>query len=149
MKFLAYTSTVTSVDPDQFMEAQKIGKQVLDANPILETFGNAKTVLNNNSSRFGKFTKMLFEERQLVGAAIETYLLEKSRVTRQDAGERNYHVFYQLCAQAANHPEWELGQGKPEDFLYLSQSGCTTLDGHYFLLFLFFWFSHFLSGCRH
>mmetsp|Transcript_38665 Transcript_38665/g.76103 ORF Transcript_38665/g.76103 Transcript_38665/m.76103 type:complete len:1885 (-) Transcript_38665:85-5739(-) len=136
MKFLAYTSTVTSEDQREYQEAEKIGKQVLDANPILESFGNAKTVLNNNSSRFGKFTKMMFAEREgkaasckLVGAIIETYLLEKSRVVRQDAGERNYHVFYYICTQAAKHPEWKLGTGNPENFHYLNQSGVTTLDG--------------------
>eukprot|EP00462_Mataza_sp_D1_P023181 CAMPEP_0175129322 /NCGR_PEP_ID=MMETSP0087-20121206/5405_1 /TAXON_ID=136419 /ORGANISM="Unknown Unknown, Strain D1" /LENGTH=1956 /DNA_ID=CAMNT_0016411453 /DNA_START=136 /DNA_END=6006 /DNA_ORIENTATION=+ len=135
MKFLAYTSTVTSVDNKQRQEAESIGNQVLDANPILESFGNAKTVLNNNSSRFGKFTKMLFadrgskNDRQLVGAAIETYLLEKSRVVRQDPGERNYHVFYYLCAMAGQHPEWLLDSGRCEDFHYLNQSGCTTIDG--------------------
>lgn len=136
MKFLAYTSTVTSEDPKEYLEAESIGKQVLDANPILESFGNAKTVLNNNSSRFGKFTKMQFADRngttkdcRLVGAEIETYLLEKSRVVRQDEGERNYHVFYYLCANAAAHPEWKLGNGDCENFNYLNQSGVTTLDG--------------------
>lgn len=135
MKFLAYTSTVTSLEPTEFCEAQKIGQQVLDANPILESFGNAKTVLNNNSSRFGKFTKMIFTERpgqhdmRLVGAVIETYLLEKSRVVTQDPGERNYHAFYILCSAAKQFPELELGSGNPEDFYYLNQSGCTTFDG--------------------
>jgi chromosome segregation ATPase len=107
----------------------------LDANPILEGFGNAKTVLNNNSSRFGKFTKMLFTEREekhdarLIGAEIETYLLEKSRVVHQDSGERNYHAFYYLCGAAAEFPQFELGNGSPEDFHYLNQSGCTTFNG--------------------
>jgi len=134
MKFLAYTSTVTSAEPTEFMEAQSIGNKVLDANPILESFGNAKTILNNNSSRFGKFTKMLFKTRgdqsaSLTGAAIETYLLEKSRVVRQDKGERNYHIFYYLCSQAAFRPELLLGDGNPDNFHYINQSGCTTFDG--------------------
>ncbi len=111
--------------------------KVLDANPVLESFGNAKTVLNDNSSRFGKFTKMLFSERKgsdtkdrsLIGAVVETYLLEKSRVCKQDKGERNYHVFYYICSQASKNPEWRLGSGNPEKFHYLNQSGCTTQSG--------------------
>jgi len=134
MRFLAFTSTSTSANPQEFKEAESIGRQVLEANPILETFGNAKTVLNNNSSRFGKFTKMLFnpvagdmKRRQLVGAVIETYLLEKSRVVRQDPGERNYHIFYQLCQNSSKLSELKLGN--PDMFHYLNQSGCVTIDG--------------------
>jgi len=133
MRFLAFTSTSQSSDPAEFAEADKIGKQVLDANPILESFGNAKTLINNNSSRFGKFTKMLFQEakgaksrRKLVGAGIDSYLLEKARVVYQNNGERNYHIFYQLTHSHASIPELKLGP--PEDFLYTGRSGCTTLD---------------------
>ncbi len=60
---------------------------------------------------------------------METYLLEKSRVCKQDKGERNYHVFYYICSQAAKNPEWRLGSGNPEKFHFLNQSGCTTRSG--------------------
>lgn len=126
MKFLAYTSTQKSTTTDSFFEASEIGKKILDANPILESFGNAQTVLNDNSSRFGKFTKMLFQSQDsnsnLTGAIIETYLLEKSRVVRQDAGERNYHIFYHLLATAAKHPDLALGNGATSDFHYVKHS---------------------------
>ena len=86
-----------------------IEKQVLGSNPILEAFGNAKTLRNDNSSRFGKFIEMLFSAHdareaprmRLTGAAIHTYLLEKSRIVSIANGERNYHIFYQLCAAAS------------------------------------------------
>jgi myosin heavy subunit len=136
MRFLAFTTTSTSLDPKEFQEAEAVGKQVLDANPILESFGNAKTLLNNNSSRFGKFTKMLFEEvkvaagskprRKLIGAMIESYLLEKSRVVRQDKGERNFHIFYQLTAEHSKYGHLKMDTA--ENFHYVGQSGCTTLD---------------------
>jgi myosin heavy subunit len=137
MRYLAFTTTSTSVDPSEFKEADAIGQQVLDANPILESFGNAKTNINNNSSRFGKFTKMLFTDpkgapasakprKKLVGACIETYLLEKSRVVYQDKGERNYHIFYQLTHCHSQRPELKLDA--PEQFNYLNKSGCTELD---------------------
>lgn len=110
-----------------------IENQVLDANPILESFGNAKTVLNNNSSRFGKFTKIVFQPDliKIAGSFIETYLLEKSRVTKQDLNERNYHIFYMLSRAHNQLPygaNFELGDN-PEAFHYLSQSGTTVADG--------------------
>ncbi len=74
---------------------------VLNVNVVLEAFGNAKTVYNNNSSRFGKFTELQFSDAGvLAGARVREYLLEKSRVVRQAKKERNYHVFYQLLAGA-------------------------------------------------
>jgi len=139
MRFLAFTTTSGAKDKTEFDAADKVGQQVLDANPILESFGNAKTLLNNNSSRFGKFTKMLFDEvkseagqkprRKLVGAAIETYLLEKSRVVKQDKGERTFHIFYQLTFHHKGHEDLPaLKLGGVEAFHYTNQSGVHTLD---------------------
>lgn len=78
-------------------------ERVLDANPLMESFGNAKTSRNDNSSRFGKFSELQFNSLgQLIGARSRTYLLEKSRVSLQGLGERNYHIFYQLLAAPEN-----------------------------------------------
>ena len=77
----------------------KIIDKVLKANPLLESFGNAKTIRNDNSSRFGKFTQLQFNEfSKLVGSKCVTYLLEKSRVVNQNSMERNYHIFHEILA---------------------------------------------------
>ena len=82
-------------------EAQ-IEKKILASNPVMESLGNAKTTRNDNSSRFGKYIEIAFNKRkQIKGARMRTYLLEKSRVIHQAATERNYHIFYQLCSSDA------------------------------------------------
>ena len=108
-----------------------VEKQVLETNPLLEAFGNAKTVRNDNSSRFGKFTEILFDdEDKISGAAIRTYLLERSRVVRVSDPERNFHVFYQILAGASKEEKskWRLESKTFEDFYYLNQSKCVKLE---------------------
>ena len=105
--------------------AAPIEEQVLESNPLLEAFGNAKTVRNDNSSRFGKFVEIAFDVAgRVAGASISTYLLERSRVVSVAPGERSYHVFYQLCAGASEQQKRELGlQGGATAFRYLVPSG--------------------------
>jgi len=107
--------------PDGKMVAA-LEDRVLSSNPLLETFGNARTLRNDNSSRFGKFIHIYFntESGSITGASISNYLLEKTRITTQMDGERNYHIFYQLLSGADNKTLADLGlEGSVSSFNYL------------------------------
>nr|GAT61283.1 myosin 5 [Mycena chlorophos] len=106
-------------------DSSEIERQILATNPILEAFGNAKTTRNDNSSRFGKYIQILFDGKQeIVGARIRTYLLERSRIVFQPLTERNYHIFYQLCAGAPLKERKDLGLDPDiTKFFYLKQGG--------------------------
>ncbi|KAL7113224.1 hypothetical protein ACP275_04G048900 [Erythranthe tilingii] len=123
MQYLAYMGGRSK------SEGRTVEQQVLESNPVLEAFGNAKTLRNNNSSRFGKFVEIQFDQMgKISGAAIRTYLLERSRVCQVSDPERNYHCFYMLCAA----PEEDMKKykvGDPRKFHYLNQSKCYELSG--------------------
>uniref|UniRef100_A0ABI7YQQ2 Myosin VIIA n=1 Tax=Felis catus TaxID=9685 RepID=A0ABI7YQQ2_FELCA len=107
-----------------------IEQQVLEATPILEAFGNAKTIRNDNSSRFGKYIDIHFNKRGAIeGAKIEQYLLEKSRVCRQAPDERNYHVFYCMLEGMSADQKKRLGLGQATDYNYLAMGNCITCEG--------------------
>lgn len=105
-------------------------EQILATNPIMEAFGNAKTTRNDNSSRFGKYIEIMFDDKtNIIGAKIRTYLLERSRLAFQPAKERNYHIFYQLVAGASEKERDELSIFPVEQFDYLNQGNSPTIDG--------------------
>ncbi|KAK3153628.1 hypothetical protein QOZ80_2BG0178580 [Eleusine coracana subsp. coracana] len=107
---------------------RSVEQQVLEANPLLEAFGNARTVRNDNSSRFGKFVQIQFDKSgRISGAAVRTYLLERSRVVQISESERNYHCFYQLCASGQDADKYKLAH--PRNFNYLNQSHTFELQG--------------------
>uniref|UniRef100_H3BWT8 Myosin IXA n=1 Tax=Tetraodon nigroviridis TaxID=99883 RepID=H3BWT8_TETNG len=102
--------------------ASGVEQIILGAGPVLEAFGNAKTAHNNNSSRFGKFIQVNYQESGTVrGAYVEKYLLEKSRLVYQEHNERNYHVFYYLLAGASEEERNSFHLLKPEEYHYLNQ----------------------------
>ncbi|CAN1844962.1 XI-E [Linum perenne] len=123
MRYLAY------LGGNSASEERTVEQQVLESNPVLEAFGNAKTARNNNSSRFGKFVEIQFDNcGRISGAAIRTYLLERSRVCQVSDPERNYHCFYLLCAAPKEEIE-KYKLGNPKSFHYLNQSNCYELVG--------------------
>uniref|UniRef100_A0A8C9R0R9 Myosin-9 n=1 Tax=Scleropages formosus TaxID=113540 RepID=A0A8C9R0R9_SCLFO len=132
IQYLAHVASSHKTKKDQLRGTRAIGeleKQLLQANPILEAFGNAKTVKNDNSSRFGKFIRINFDVNgYIVGANIETYLLEKSRAIRQAKEERTFHMFYYMLSGAGDKLRSELCLEGFSNYRFLS-NGHVTIPG--------------------
>lgn len=109
-------------------DSMNVEARVLACNPFLEALGNATTLRNDNSSRFGKFLQIEYDGGRIIGARVEHYLLEKARVVAPHEGERNYHMFYLLCAGATEEEKKELGLLPPEKFSYLNRSSKTVVE---------------------
>ncbi|KAL6426895.1 hypothetical protein ACFW04_009267 [Cataglyphis niger] len=133
-KVIAYFATVGASTKKEKEETDKkkgsLEDQVVQTNPVLEAFGNAKTVRNDNSSRFGKFIRIHFgPSGKLAGADIETYLLEKARVISQQSLERSYHIFYQMMSGSVKGlKDMCLLSNNIHDYYFVSQ-GKTTIPG--------------------
>uniref|UniRef100_A0A673NEY6 Unconventional myosin-X-like n=1 Tax=Sinocyclocheilus rhinocerous TaxID=307959 RepID=A0A673NEY6_9TELE len=125
LKFLSVKSQNSTGSPLS-ERTTRVEQAIVQSSPIMEAFGNAKTVYNNNSSRFGKFIQLHFSQSgNIQGGCIIDYLLEKNRVVRQNPGERNYHIFYALLSGAKyEHREMYMLADSPEAYHYLNQSGC-------------------------
>ncbi|XP_041978089.1 myosin heavy chain, non-muscle isoform X2 [Aricia agestis] len=127
IQYLAYVAASkpkgSGAGPSPQLIIGELEQQLLQANPILEAFGNAKTVKNDNSSRFGKFIRINFDASgYIAGANIETYLLEKSRAIRQAKDERTFHIFYQLLAGATQQQKAEYILEDPKSYPFLSNA---------------------------
>lgn len=110
-------------------KVQHVKDIILQSNPLLEAFGNAKTVRNNNSSRFGKYFEIQFSRGGAPdGGKISNFLLEKSRVVSQNPGERSFHIYYQLLEGASTEQRENLGVTTPDYYFYLNQSGTYTVE---------------------
>lgn len=108
----------------------RVKDMVLATNPLLESFGCAKTLRNDNSSRHGKYLQILFNaQSEPIGAHITNYLLEKNRVVGQIRGERNFHIFYQYTKGAPQRYREMFGVQMPESYTYTSRSQCFTVNG--------------------
>ncbi|KAM4824732.1 unconventional myosin-XIX isoform X5 [Urocitellus parryii] len=119
MKFYAVVAT-SPTSWENHKIAERIEQRILNSNPVMEAFGNACTLRNDNSSRFGKFIQLqLNRAQQMTGAAVQTYLLEKTRVACQASSERNFHIFYQICKGASEEErvQWHLPKGSTFSWL--------------------------------
>ena len=125
MKYLSAVSCLKGGD-EQKAAAHQVGVKIINASPILEAFGNAKTVRNPNSSRFGKFSKVKFDQQGfLVGNGVTKYLLEKSRIITASPNERVYHAFY-LCAKGKHSSSF--GLSAPSAYRSLNSGGCLDIE---------------------
>ncbi|KAL1993236.1 hypothetical protein VTN49DRAFT_3185 [Thermomyces lanuginosus] len=126
-RIMQYISTVSGGSDSTIQQTKDM---VLATNPLLESFGNAKTLRNNNSSRFGKYLELEFNAQgEPIGAKITNYLLEKSRVVGQITNERNFHIFYQLTKAAPQNYRDNFGIQQPQSYLYTSRSKCLDVPG--------------------
>lgn len=126
-RIMQYVANVSGGSNSSIQETKDM---VLATNPLLESFGNAKTLRNNNSSRFGKYLQLQFNAQgEPVGATITNYLLEKSRVVGQIRDERNFHIFYQFTKGASNEYRTNFGIQQPSTYPYTSASKCLDVDG--------------------
>eukprot|EP01061_Rhynchopus_euleeides_P030215 TRINITY_DN5026_c0_g1_i1.p1 TRINITY_DN5026_c0_g1~~TRINITY_DN5026_c0_g1_i1.p1 ORF type:complete len:1168 (+),score=413.62 TRINITY_DN5026_c0_g1_i1:175-3504(+) len=129
MSYVGELSTAAAESKERD-HARAINKKVTSTSPILESFGNAKTTRNDNSSRFGKFMRMKFNnDGVLVGAHICPYLLERSRVITHSAGERGYHAFYQLICGATSEERRRMRLGDVKDYRSLNAGGSPSIPG--------------------
>ena len=125
LQYLAYAATRGSNSSSHGLE-----ERVLATSPLLEAFGNSQTVINNNSSRYGKFLMLQFDlSGKIMGCAIQTYLLEKVRIVKQQAGERGYHVFYYLATGAPAAVRAELKLNDVKSYQYLGADKAVAAKG--------------------
>jgi len=138
LHYLAVVSSAVSESLRYESLSDDIEKQVVASNPIMESFGNSKTLRNNNSSRFGKFIELMYSAEGFIeGATIRTYLLETVRIVHQTQGERNYHVFYEIDAGLSKEQKKAWGLTGLKNFRYTNQSGeysrhdnCSDLENY-------------------
>eukprot|EP01135_Chromosphaera_perkinsii_P001412 Nk52_evm13s167 gene=Nk52_evmTU13s167 len=130
-KIMQYVAAVSTLSCGSNSSADDVKEMLLATNPLLEAFGNAKTLRNNNSSRFGKYLEIEFNRESGIpeGGKVTNYLLEKSRVVRQIEGERNFHIFYQFCLAANAQYKRDFSLFGAEDYEYLARAGCFTIEG--------------------
>ncbi|KAJ3239347.1 Unconventional myosin-Ie [Chytriomyces hyalinus] len=125
-----YIAAVSSRGGSSANVVDNIKQVILESNPLLESFGNAKTLRNNNSSRFGKYFEINFTKSGApAGGKISNFLLEKSRVVGPGPGERNFHIFYQLTTACSREEKEALGMMEPKYFHYLNTSNEYHADG--------------------
>lgn len=128
-KVLTYLANVSERSKAS-TDSTPIQDKILQSNPLLEALGNAKTLRNNNSSRFGKWMKVDYDASfRISGCEIVNYLLEKSRVVKQTLNERNYHIFYQLISGTTNEQKEKFALQESTYYNYLNTSNCITIDG--------------------